>query len=56
MNPMRNEIWLGEIVDQDLLFLLPKEICIWFGKWEMLKVLYFTNGGRESFKICNVNG
>ena len=31
MNSRGNEIWLGGIVDQDLLLLSTKGICIWLG-------------------------
>jgi hypothetical protein len=54
MNSSGNDVWLGGVVDWDLLFLSTRGIWIWFGKWEILKKWCLNNGEREreSSRIC----
>jgi hypothetical protein len=49
MNSMGNKIWLGEIVDWDLLFHFPKGIWIWLDELEDPQAFVFQQreGERE---------
>jgi hypothetical protein len=56
MNSRRDDVWLGEIVDRDLLLLSTKEICLWFGRMGDPQALRFQQWWeRESTKL-EMNG
>jgi hypothetical protein len=42
-----NKIWLGGIIDWDLLYFLPKEFGIRWVEWEILKLWCFNKIVRE---------